>query len=137
MALLFLDCAVAYDHLVVLSHGLHGCRHDLSYLAQKLQSSGCLVLSSSGNEHLESHNGVQEGALRLANEVRTIVKENAELQKISFVGNSLGGLYSRYAIQELYEPSTGLIAGLQAVSFMVFQLASLIMNNVNLLPCCC
>jgi predicted alpha/beta-fold hydrolase len=121
VGLFLLSCCkvFAYDHLVVLSHGLHGSRHDLTYLARKLEDSGMIVYRSFGNEYLESHHGVREGATRLANEVWGVVRNHSTASKISFVGNSLGGLYCRYAIKELYDNTTGLIAGLQPVSFMV------------------
>lgn len=55
----------------------------------------------------------------MAREVLTITRNDPSLTKISFVGNSLGGLYCRYAVKELYDNSTGLVAGLAPVSFMV------------------
>ena len=106
-------------HLVVLSHGLHGCRHDLTYLAKALESYGCLVLKSSGNEYLESHNGIEEGAKRLATEVKSLKDLHPSLTHISLVGNSLGGLYCRFAIKELFDPDSGLVAGLHPLNFMV------------------
>ncbi|PKI46950.1 hypothetical protein CRG98_032649 [Punica granatum] len=39
---------------------------------------------------------------RVAEEVKSIVKDHPYLQKISFIGHSLGGLVSRYAIARLY-----------------------------------
>lgn len=79
-------------------------------------------------------------------QVLTIVKHSPGLEKISFVGHSLGGLIARYAIAKLYEPSRprtafeengyhedpdnsttrlkegseGKIAGLEPVNFVTF-----------------
>ena len=36
-------------------------------------------------------------------QVREVVGQNPSLKRISIVGNSLGGLYARYAISMLYE----------------------------------
>ncbi|KAM3310956.1 hypothetical protein ACQJBY_031555 [Aegilops geniculata] len=80
---------------------------------------------------------------RLAEEVLSVVKCRPELQKISFVAHSLGGLIARYAIALLYEPATqtdcheeyekdvndarsnqpmgqGKIAGLEPMNFITF-----------------
>jgi hypothetical protein len=111
--------AASPEHLVVLSHGLHGSRFDLTYLAEGLEESGCMVTISKANEYLESHHGVREGGSRLAAEVRIVQSNNPALRYVSFVGNSLGGLYSRYAIKELYDAKTGLVANLRPRKFMV------------------
>lgn len=73
-----------------------------------------------------------------------MIRRNPNLQKISFVGHSLGGLICRYAIARLYQPQTntsqapsastvkgsenlrsavlhgGRIAGLEPMSFITF-----------------
>jgi predicted alpha/beta-fold hydrolase len=111
--------AASPDHLVVLSHGLHGGRHDLTYLAKGLEEKGCIVLRSSASEFLESHKGVREGGTRLAMEVLEAREQFPSLSKVSFVGNSLGGLYCRYAIKELYDKESGRIGDLKPQYFMV------------------
>lgn len=55
---------------------------------------------------------------RLALEVKEVVKAHPSLQRISFVGNSLGGLYSRYALKELWDEGSRTIAGCEPVTFM-------------------
>ncbi|RRT76310.1 hypothetical protein B296_00008032 [Ensete ventricosum] len=73
---------------------------------------------------------------RLADEVISIVANNPGLQKISFVGHSLGGLIARYAISLLYEKSIqkrsseengecedhtlGTTSGLEPINFITF-----------------
>jgi hypothetical protein len=67
-----------------------------------------------------THDGIDSGGERLAREIRACI-ENQECRKlhyISFVGNSMGGLFSRYAIGILYEPDTGTICGLTPISFI-------------------
>ena len=87
---------VVGEHLVVLSHGLMGSSHDFSYLASLLRKSGCDVLTSKANELQKSVKGAEIGGKALANEVMDMVKDQSSYKKISFVGNSLGGLYARY-----------------------------------------
>ena len=107
------------DHLIVLSHGINGNRHDLTYLSQKLEESGCMVLLSKINEYLNSYNGIRIGGDNLAQEVRAVTSSYPQLRRISFVGNSLGGLYARYAVRVLFNPDTKLIAGLIPFHFLV------------------
>ena len=107
------------EHLVVLSHGLHGSRHDLTYLSDLLENAGCLVLRSSANEMLNSHAGVISGGSKLSDEVWNFLFMHSGVKKISFVGNSLGGLYARYALKELFDEPTGLMATLQPHRFLV------------------
>jgi len=90
------------DHLVVLSHGIMGGAKDLAYLAEQLRSRGCLVLVSKANALLNSLHGIERGARNLRQEIDDIILQSAEdhaITRISFVGNSLGGIYARYAVK--------------------------------------
>ncbi len=40
-----------------------------------------------------------------------VVGQNPDLNSISLIGNSLGGIYCRYAIMELFNKEMGTIAG--------------------------
>jgi len=51
------------------------------------------------------------GGLTLAEDVQRIVAENDNLEAISLIAFSLGGLYVRYASAKLHNEETGLIAG--------------------------
>ncbi|KAJ1409507.1 putative serine esterase-domain-containing protein [Ochromonadaceae sp. CCMP2298] len=106
------------DHLVVLSHGIMGNRNDLLYLSQKLEEKGCVVLRSIANEVLQSLNGIQTGGRNLAKEIEALQALQPNLKRISFVGNSMGGLYARYAIKELFESGSRRIATLEPYFFM-------------------
>lgn len=88
-------------HLIVLVHGLMGNARDLEYLALKLEERGAVVLQSRRNEYMQSLAGIKEGAERLVEEIHEISLANPSLNKVSFVGNSLGGLFSRYAVKLL------------------------------------
>lgn len=100
LLLLCLPLVLAWNnsnHLVVLSHGLMGSEMDLEYLASQLKKKGNVVLSSGANRLLASTTGVEAGAKRLLEEVQESLRLHPHVNKISFVGNSLGGIYARYA----------------------------------------
>eukprot|EP00611_Tribonema_gayanum_P024545 TRINITY_DN5450_c0_g1_i1.p1 TRINITY_DN5450_c0_g1~~TRINITY_DN5450_c0_g1_i1.p1 ORF type:complete len:447 (-),score=156.28 TRINITY_DN5450_c0_g1_i1:66-1373(-) len=109
-------------HLIVLQHGLAGCPGDLGYLQEAIEREGgpaALVLNCASNTG-NTKDGVAKGGARTAREIRDAIARNPGLTHISVVGNSLGGLYSRYAVKELHTPDEpgGAIAGLQPVTFM-------------------
>lgn len=92
-------------HLVILVHGLHGRKTDLSSIANLLQSKyeNVFCFASECNEGLTiTHDGIDRGGIRLAQEITNIVEENSHLSEISFIGHSLGGIYARYCIGELF-----------------------------------
>ena len=89
-------------HLIVLVHGLMGNERDLEYLGDRLSAVGdCVVLRSASNANYKSLQGVRLGAERLIEEIREVKKAHKDLEKISFVGNSLGGIFCRYALKLL------------------------------------
>lgn len=106
------------DHLVVLSHGIMGTGEDLGYLANLLKQSGCSVLSSISNEKMKSLGGLKTGGENLASEILDCVANNRNLKRLSVVGNSLGGLYTRYAMKLLFNDSDKTIGGLKPNRFM-------------------
>lgn len=92
-----------------LVHGLGGNRVDLSYLAQQIRrrSDGAEIVHCVSCNEGRTKDGVVKGGDRLAQEVKEVLDKqrgNAPLQRIHFVGNSLGGLYCRYAVALLFEP---------------------------------
>lgn len=106
------------DHLVVLSHGIMGTGEDLGYLASLLETSGCTTLRSVSNEDRKSLDGVKAGGEKLASEILGCIARNSQLKRLSVVGNSLGGLYMRYAMKVLFDDSDGTVGGLQPHRFM-------------------
>lgn len=58
------------------------------------------------------------GGERLASEITNHVVANNQLRRISIVGNSLGGLYARYALKLLYDDLEGTVCGLQPHRFL-------------------
>lgn len=107
------------NHLVVISHGILGNKYDLAYLINLLKKKGCVVLDSSSNQYFKTLSGIERGGVNLASEIIDIKKDNPNLEKISFVGNSLGGLYCRYAVSVLYDSQRNKMAGLEPHKFMV------------------
>ncbi|CAI5469456.1 unnamed protein product [Closterium sp. Yama58-4] len=94
-------------HAVILVHGIVSTVRDWDYLRGELKKrlgKRFLIYASSSNEFLLTFQGVITAGERLANEVRTLVKKNPSLQRITFVAHSLGGLFVRYAIALLHEP---------------------------------
>lgn len=106
------------SHLVVLVHGLHGTYRDLLCLeTELLRTPGVITLAIRSNEGATT-DGVRAGAERVAGEVASAVSDNPTLQRISFVGNSLGGLYARKAVQQLHQSRSARIAGLCPEAFV-------------------
>jgi len=94
------------NHLVVLSHGIMGGTKDLEYLAERLTRGGCVVLVSKVNALTNSLLGIEHGAKGLVREIEDVLRDSL-IDKISFVGNSLGGLYARAAIAILGRTKPG------------------------------
>jgi hypothetical protein len=115
-------------HLIVLVHGYKGSDKELSYLGKALENVTSYsddddadpdldpdATSSSSHHHYtiyssatnmgKTHDGVVAGGLRLAAEIeQQLLLRNDEKGKyhtLSIVGNSLGGLYARYALSKL------------------------------------
>ena len=106
------------DHLIILTHGIMGTGEDLAYLGKLLEKNGCNVLKSVSNENFKSLGGFKTGGEKLASEIVNHVAKNDQLKRISVVGNSLGGLYARYAIKILFNDTDNSIAGLKPYRFM-------------------
>jgi hypothetical protein len=64
-----------------------------------------LVLRPACNALTRSFDGVEEGASRIADEIREVVAAHPTLARLSLIGNSLGGIYARYAAALLFEPA--------------------------------
>lgn len=114
-------------HFCFLVHGVNGYSQDLSYpetvlkllidwkkiqlLKQGAPPQEMIVHCATCNER-NTKDGIANGGTRLFEEIMTVVQtemtkrttttSKQSLITISMFGNSLGGLYSRYAIGELY-----------------------------------
>ena len=91
-------------HLFVVVHGMWGSGSDVSYIAEQLRAfhGPSHVFVSSVNGGTNSYDGIDVCGERLYDEVVAFVASQTETQmrvnRISFVGYSAGGLYSRYCV---------------------------------------
>jgi hypothetical protein len=95
------------EHLVILVNGIAGSALNWKFAAEQFKlklGDKVIVHCSSSNSFWKTFSGVDIMGARLAKEVMDVVKQNPDLKKISFIGHSLGGLISRYAIGQLYAP---------------------------------
>jgi len=110
-------------HLVILVHGLDGTSEDLGYLKRILESESSLAVLNTAVNEGSTRDGIINGGRRVADDISRILREsesmeNYNIEYISFLGNSLGGLYARYAVMELFNEDTRLISGLQPLNFV-------------------
>ena len=107
-------------HLIVLVHGIFGSPLEMGNLQEFLVEQGAkrtiddpaandhqFVVHSTGCNEGRTHDGLAAGGTRIADEInewlaatrRTHGKSRISL---SMVGNSLGGLYARYALSKIH-----------------------------------
>ena len=111
----------APDHLLVMVNGLSGSRANWSYIARQLEENlppTTRLHVSTASEYRATYLGVDACGRRLAKEVLGVVSETPSLRRISFVGHSLGGLISRFALGELYDAGSGSVAGLRPAHYV-------------------
>ncbi|XVF36491.1 hypothetical protein REPUB_Repub19eG0063000 [Reevesia pubescens] len=94
------------SHLVIMVHGIIGSAQNWRFAAKQFLKSypeDAIVHCSERNSSMLTFDGVDVMGDRLAEEVKYVISRHPSVQKISFVGHSLGGLVARYAIARLYE----------------------------------
>eukprot|EP00933_Yihiella_yeosuensis_P068822 TRINITY_DN747_c1_g1_i3.p1 TRINITY_DN747_c1_g1~~TRINITY_DN747_c1_g1_i3.p1 ORF type:complete len:436 (+),score=115.25 TRINITY_DN747_c1_g1_i3:187-1308(+) len=124
-------------HLVILQHGLSGTDADLDVLKEKLIqcSASVQVLVHSARANFgKTTDGVEQGGNRLADEIQNLILQYRSLTHISLVGNSLGGLYTRFAIAKLWSPKTKKVAGLIPAAFVTIGCPHLGVRKFTFLP---
>ncbi|KAH1124909.1 hypothetical protein GYH30_014515 [Glycine max] len=92
-------------HLIIMVNGLVGSAQNWKFAAKqflKRYPKDTIVHCSERNSSMLTFDGVDVMGDRLAEEVISVIKRHPSVQKISFVGHSLGGLVARYAIAKLY-----------------------------------
>ncbi|XWS25454.1 hypothetical protein CRYUN_Cryun27aG0069700 [Craigia yunnanensis] len=93
-------------HLVIMVNGIIGSAQNWRFAAKqflKKYPENVIVHCSERNSAMLTFDGVDVMGDRLAEEVKYVISRHPSVQKISFVGHSLGGLVARYAIARLYE----------------------------------
>ncbi|KAK9047576.1 hypothetical protein V6N11_053415 [Hibiscus sabdariffa] len=94
------------SHLVVMVNGLIGSAQNWRFTAKQFLKNypeDVIVHCSERNSSMLTFDGVDVMGDRLAEEVKSVISRHPSVQKISFVGHSLGGLIARYAIARLFE----------------------------------
>lgn len=100
------DAKAAPEHLVIMVNGLIGSAADWRYAAGQFVNKlpdKVIVHRSECNSSRLTFDGVDTMGERLAEEVLAVIRRRPEVQKISFVAHSLGGLVARYAIGRLFD----------------------------------
>mmetsp|Transcript_56761 Transcript_56761/g.130342 ORF Transcript_56761/g.130342 Transcript_56761/m.130342 type:complete len:374 (-) Transcript_56761:188-1309(-) len=113
--------APAPSKLVVLQHGLYGSATNLRVLEDALQAlapTDVLVYAARASEGTLTRDGISRGGVRLAHEIEALAQCHASLCSLCIVGNSLGGLYARYAAATLFDEEAGTMAGLIPDAFI-------------------
>ncbi|MBA0765167.1 hypothetical protein Gotri_014416 [Gossypium trilobum] len=104
-------------HLVIMVNGIIGSAQNWRFAAKQLLKkypenvivhceyfgTPFFFVCSERNSSTLTFDGVDVMGDRLAEEVKHVISCHPSVQKISFVGHSLGGLVARYAIARLYE----------------------------------
>ncbi|XP_065848921.1 uncharacterized protein [Euphorbia lathyris] len=102
------EARVPPDHLVIMVNGIIGSSADWKYAAEQFVRQlpdKVIVHRSECNYSKLTFDGVDLMGERLAKEVLAVVKNKPQVQRISFVAHSLGGLVARYAVARLYQES--------------------------------
>lgn len=50
-----------------------------------------------------TNDGIQKGSQRVSNEIKSILRCNPSINKLSIIGCSLGGMYGRYCLTQLFD----------------------------------
>ena len=106
-------------HLVVLHHGLWGNGDNLETLAQVIADHSpphVRVLNCRASERTRTLDGVDICGERLIEAVNQKMHGEEKFQQISFIGYSMGGLISQYAIGKLY--SSGFFDTIELINFV-------------------
>lgn len=114
------------EHLVVMVHGLFGSDKHLVNVVKVMQESfaisegddNILVYVSKVNKRTKTLDGINECGSRLVAELKDCIVKHKALKTVSFVGHSMGGLISRYAIGHAFDSSSKTIFGLQPLHFI-------------------
>ncbi|BDA45665.1 probable lipid droplet phospholipase 1 at N-terminal half [Coccomyxa sp. Obi] len=115
---------IVKTHLALFVNGLNGNDNNWSVVIANLRKHAAIdnvaILASTANMSLKTYQGIDRCGQRLAEEVAEYVAVHPDLERISLIGHSMGGLIGRYALGKLYDPETELICGLRPTHFVTF-----------------
>ena len=89
-------------HLVLLIHGVNGYATDLEYIQERIKSVSNTIVEAPTCNQGYTHSGIQAGAERYFNWLKNYCTIN-DIQELSILGHSLGGLYARYLVGLLFK----------------------------------
>ncbi|GFR42535.1 hypothetical protein Agub_g3441, partial [Astrephomene gubernaculifera] len=123
------------QHLIVLVHGLSDTSHAWDNCVAELQkmpnATDYLFHSSAVNARFRTHDGFDKCGLRLADEIRKVVKQHPQLTNISVFGHSMGGMIARFALGILFDPKNASICGLRPCHFLTLATPHLGLSVVD------
>eukprot|EP00892_Ulva_mutabilis_P005269 jgi/Ulvmu1/3113/UM015_0153.1 len=109
-------------HLIVEANGIYGFPGNWDvinqHLTKRLDMDHYMIYASKANQKTDTFDGIDVCGKRLAEEIQQVVAGQPELQYISMLGHSMGGLVLRYAAGYLYDKKEQRIAGLTPVHFI-------------------
>jgi len=120
-------------HLAVVVHGLFGSDVDLFKPAQVMRQVLADETGGKGEEEEDGHvmvfvpksnnggltlQGIEACGSRLVEEISNLVGNHKSLRTISLIGHSLGGLLTRYAAGQAYDPEKKTIFGLEPLHYI-------------------
>ncbi|KCV70012.1 hypothetical protein H696_03479 [Fonticula alba] len=112
-------------HLFVLSHGFCGIPSNMTYLYTRLMKYGrsnVVVLNATSNTGFLTMDGIDICGERLVEEILDCIQTHRDtgisINRISFVGYSMGGLITRYAIGSLL--ARGFFQTVAPINFVTF-----------------
>ena len=125
-------------HLIVVQHGWMAPWIRATPLAKSLAAAAktkhslnpdnrCLihVIRANSDDYVfgwwKTQDGIHRGGQRTTNEIESVLDKHKSINRISLIGQSLGGLYIRYAIKQLYDPKTGKLRGTDPINFVTLS----------------
>ena len=90
-----------------------------------------------------TNDGIRKGSQRVSNEIKSILRSNPSIHKLSIIGCSLGGMYGRYCLTQLFDTdnlTNTTINGRKIELINYISLATPHCGTVDRFsdaPCCC
>jgi len=113
------------NHLLIIIHGILGLPENMNYLKSCFENMEQYYLhiitcnQITKQQKTNTLDGIEAGSKRILQEVQEIIENNSSLEKISILGFSLGGIYSRYLSALAFDLNTGLLFGkLKPIAFI-------------------
>lgn len=109
----------ADNHAVFLLHGLISTPKSMESMEAVLKDFGVQTVKPGVNVE-KTFDGIQNGGKRVLEFVKKYLADNPQVKKISFIGHSMGGLYSREAVKLVSEDAELLKRGIVVQNLVTF-----------------